>query len=1086
MPKLKDLIQKNLQNLRTNVNKAATEEEKLAAAREGLRYAIAYQNILDQYDDDAADDIQIDANSNEFQEALKNVREDAFLNSRIDRIDDVNVIIDNAENIEDVLPRLEKRKETYENTKQEVNNALSGFAEKEDYREMVDYVTGITSNTDDGLYDAKSQAINEYFKELTSVEHDDDLDDDDGLDEEDEKVFRGFAEEFALRNAEAGVKAIEDAQGIENDFADGGYEGAELIGDDKELHQKLSQQIVLNQFAIGKTVRAFDTAAKLILGGNGKVDGMGTTEYLTQKRNDAMTLKYNDTFPVQDDETELQKRGQAVTYMLTPPSIRADIDGFVVSTDLNKFFDKIPEEHDRLLKMSEDELLLEEQRELDKLTRLTNAKTEFTTIRYNADQLIKELENMPVNKMQLDGFDRLYAELKNFNHFGTTNYIHKGNPIYPENCEYASEEDRLTPEMANKALDRLSSSAEEFAKSDPDFGKKVAAYIWEKRECFKSDLKAGYDPKKLDMIKKVKKIKHIENRKADPDKVYYKDVKKLPEKLNTVIERHNGAKLTWRGSNEYKQIGIALTTLDAKFKELLAAEQQGRENNTINDEAYQRDLRDKAAAVKEQLKTLKEWTNAYYSHKVKDGQWKKGTNSNADKRIEVVEAIDELAIEIGENIDKRINLSDDIIRKKAADKPIDYDTWCDLYPKEPSEYKETETMPEGLKKFDETVKGFKDLNVWAWPLAAELKEIGYEYLNDDYKELIDDINACFLPKNVLQEDMKMPPDDWNKSMQTDIPKLKKLLTEDDNFDKIMLAYEKVQEKYGDGVDGYAPDHFINAMKALNKLFKADIPVDELKKNYDFKKDIKTFEEQAIDIYARGIVRGELDNYLENFKKDNPNITKEEIAQYYKDNSYEDYAKTEKCAQLKESIKNSGKFKEFMKTVTSPEKLREIKEMGKNNDGAELYDYMDGLKFLPVDLNAQLANAQQQLTNAKASLNDHNAFPDKNKFSKQYAAIMAVHNIKDNSAKIPTGQTITVKDFEKLVDGMAGKDEFKTMMNVRDDKTLYSNATTGNGKGLTIDKPKAVADYKDIAQNNHNRGKHNPVVSQLNNILNKKP
>ena len=61
-----------------------------------------------------------------------------------------------------------------------------------------------------------------------------------------------------------------------------------------------------------------------------------------------------------------------------------------------------------------------------------------------------------------------------------------------------------------------------------------------------------------------------------------------------------------------------------------------------------------------------------------------------------------------------------------------------------------------------------------------------------------------------------------------------------------------------------------------------------------------------------------------------------------------------------------------------------------------------------------------------------------------------------------------------------------MMNVRDDKTLYSNATTGNGKGLTIDKPKAVADYKDIAQNNHNRGKHNPVVSQLNNILNKKP
>lgn len=88
MPKLKDLIQKNLQNLRTNINKAATEEEKLAAAREGLRYAIAYQNILDQYDDDvSADDIQIGANSNEFQEALKNVREDAFLNSQIDRID---------------------------------------------------------------------------------------------------------------------------------------------------------------------------------------------------------------------------------------------------------------------------------------------------------------------------------------------------------------------------------------------------------------------------------------------------------------------------------------------------------------------------------------------------------------------------------------------------------------------------------------------------------------------------------------------------------------------------------------------------------------------------------------------------------------------------------------------------------------------------------------------------------------------------------------------------------------------------------------------------------------------------------------
>ena len=186
----------------------------------------------------------------------------------------LNTIIDNAENIEDILLNFENRRETYENTKQEVNNALSGFAEKEDYRGMVDYVTGITSNTDDGLYDAKSQAINEYFKELTSVEHEDNEDvldnEDDGLDEEDEKVFRGFAEEFALRNAEAGVKAIEDAQGVENDIADSGYEGNELITDDKELHQKLSLQIVLNRFATGKTVRAFDTAAKLILGGNGK------------------------------------------------------------------------------------------------------------------------------------------------------------------------------------------------------------------------------------------------------------------------------------------------------------------------------------------------------------------------------------------------------------------------------------------------------------------------------------------------------------------------------------------------------------------------------------------------------------------------------------------------------------------------------------------------------------------------------------------------------------------------------------------------------------------------------------------------
>ena len=108
----------------------------------------------------------------------------------------------------------------------------------------------------------------------------------------------------------------------------------------------------------------------------------------------------------------------------------------------------------------------------------------------------------------------MYDELKNFQKFGTKDFVVSGSLNTNNNDKSA----KITGITMNKALTRFENAAKSYAKYDPVFANKVNGFVWEQRTVNKKYLenKPLYDNER-ELLEKTKKLR------ADLNGVKYKD-----------------------------------------------------------------------------------------------------------------------------------------------------------------------------------------------------------------------------------------------------------------------------------------------------------------------------------------------------------------------------------------------------------------------------------------------------------------------------------------------------------------------------------------------------------------------------------
>ena len=246
----------------------------------------------------------------------------------------------------------------------------------------------------------------------------------------------------------------------------------------------------------------------------------------------------------------------------------------------------------------------------------------------------------------------MYDELKNFQKFGTKDFVVSGS-LNTNNNDKSAKITRIT---MNKALTRFENAAKSYAKYDPEFANKVNGFVWEQRTANKKYLenKPLYDNER-ELLEKTRKLR------ADLNGVKYDESAEIADfqngiggengKLAQLRKKHKDAQLIL-GSKKYDRVGDVLKWLDDAYKVLEKTEKEATQSKNKDDAYTYTPWLGKLTNVKEYLETLKDATSGYFAHKNKDGQWN-GSNKNANKRIGVVREIDEFADSMLDMINKK-------------------------------------------------------------------------------------------------------------------------------------------------------------------------------------------------------------------------------------------------------------------------------------------------------------------------------------------------------------------------------------------------------------------------------------------------
>ena len=286
------------------------------------------------------------------------------------------------------------------------------------------------------------------------------------------------------------------------------------------------------------------------------------------------------------------------------------------------------------------------------------------------------MNTLPEDKKNLAGFKKMKAALVNLSKFGTTEFKYTTKDGEIKN---APENDKLSPLLAVTAFNDILSAANDFYRENKTLCTKIMGEIWKKQKEHKQYLSIDSNSTKkkcergLTLIGGEKAIRNMSEAKVTPQQDYVLRTTKAWDMVRDVRRQHEDGKLSWfRGSSQYKDVGTQLNSVFNDWQQMLnkEADIQKSGKSRVND---QNELKERVNGIITKLNTLKQKDKAYFDHKVTDGQFLKGTNKNADKRIAIVDNIDKFADYLLETMNRKLNIIDGKIAEMTQKKNEELD-----------------------------------------------------------------------------------------------------------------------------------------------------------------------------------------------------------------------------------------------------------------------------------------------------------------------------------------------------------------------------------------------------------------------------
>ena len=262
----------------------------------------------------------------------------------------------------------------------------------------------------------------------------------------------------------------------------------------------------------------------------------------------------------------------------------------------------------------------------------------------------------------------LRSAVENYSKFGTTDFEYEinGRKMKP------SERQMRDPKLAFFGMNAVTAAAMEYSKENKELGLKAAGMVWKQQQEHRAVIEcpagenADSAQKSLDVITAEKRVRGMARQSVTPEQDYVRRSKEAKDQLALIGHEYESGKLSWwRGSQQYKDIGTKLVEITNAWKDYLQSEQTIQQSFEKTGEVNiiaQNTLKMNTDALLTKLDRLKKNNSAYFDHKIKDGEFVKGTNDNADKRIAIVQKIDRLADFLIETMNRKKKIIHDTVK----------------------------------------------------------------------------------------------------------------------------------------------------------------------------------------------------------------------------------------------------------------------------------------------------------------------------------------------------------------------------------------------------------------------------------------
>ncbi len=562
-------------------------------------------------------------------------------------------------------------------TERALYNELKELRDKKDYKGLVDRMEQLLGDDDESMADIYTNTISGIITEkIPNVGKNKEFDD------ETKEFITGLTNELSSRMAKNCVDVKLAKEEMKKRVRNGEFPETFLVNDDTKLLNKIGEDLALYQTDAGKKMSIYYTIMNEILmpgtktpdnNAKGTINGVEAPNYVGKTLTNAITDTYQKEHPeflegmnAHPDGPEYFIRDQ---WFYQPPKGREDFDyNRKRAKEGESYFKSMPKLHKQLLDMTPEQLLAFEKEEAAKRALDAEIPVKFKDFNKKADYLIAEMDAKKDNVKQTTEYKKMYAELKNFQNFGTPEFVTSGKL----GTKGVTKNAHISRPLVRKAIIRLDLAAKEYEKTDPEFAKKVKGFVWEQNLANKKYLEnEPLNDKEFKLIGKAKKIRSNDLQGVQFDE--YADIAARQQgisgadgKIAQLRKKYKDAKLVF-GKKEYDRVGEALKNLETAFKNMEQTEKLRDEKNKQEDTMSNITLHTEVKNVIQCLDVLKGAAGDYFEHKKKDGQWI-GNNQNANKRIAAIKEIDEFADMLSDIMAKKSKILNDKIVGKLREK----------------------------------------------------------------------------------------------------------------------------------------------------------------------------------------------------------------------------------------------------------------------------------------------------------------------------------------------------------------------------------------------------------------------------------